>query len=167
MTTWTTRDPSKSRTQPNKLIPSSFSPTTALQTHSHPSSTDHRRRLSSHSYDGQKNQARAPALHHITKPKSTDDFSQSQLSEEQLKRSTSYWPNIFERIICDEAQRLKSQRTQTHQAVKFLNAPIMNFFTGTLANIRHSVRTYWSVGVRSSDPSLNQVHAYLNIILFV
>lgn len=51
-----------------------------------------------------------------------DDDDEKELSEEVLNRLKSFCTDLFDRVICNEAHKLKAHRTKTHRAIKLLNA---------------------------------------------
>ncbi|KAI4154772.1 MAG: hypothetical protein LQ341_000297 [Variospora aurantia] len=60
-----------------------------------------------------------------------DTTAEQERSAEESNDLRSYCPGVFSRVICDEAQRLKSPSTWTHKSIAFLNAPITQELTAT------------------------------------
>ena len=53
------------------------------------------------------------------------------IPREEARNWASYCPDVFGRVICDEAQRLENPNTHSHISVARLRAPILNFLTAT------------------------------------
>ena len=51
-----------------------------------------------------------------------DAGNDDELTEDQLASLSSLCQGVFDRVVLDEAQKIKSPRTQTYQAVRLLNA---------------------------------------------
>ena len=61
-----------------------------------------------------------------------DNIYNIQLTVELEQYIGSYYLDVFSRVVCDEAQKLKSPHTYAYIVVSRLKAPTINFLIATL-----------------------------------
>ena len=60
-----------------------------------------------------------------------DNDDERIMPREKAKKRASYCPDVFGRVICDEAEHLKNLNTHSHISVARLRATILKFLTAT------------------------------------
>lgn len=60
-----------------------------------------------------------------------DESHSAELTEEELSLLHSFCPGVFDRVICDEAQKFKTINTQTHLSISASGAKTLNLLTAT------------------------------------